>query len=115
MTDANSKRKEKHSDFSGIVAILTGKDTTDLPTNITQREKAEVRLSFFLLFLLFLYLLLSLIYVINACLIIIGRIQNVLQPAATGGAPIVRLGHGVGLARRHGMLFLLLFIHLSTI
>ncbi|ELR22091.1 uncharacterized protein ACA1_158870 [Acanthamoeba castellanii str. Neff] len=41
LANANSKRKEKHSDFSGIVAILTGKDTTDLPTNITQREKAE--------------------------------------------------------------------------
>jgi hypothetical protein len=51
MTDANSKRKEKHSDFSGIVAILTGKDTTDLPTNITQREKAEVCLSFFYFFI----------------------------------------------------------------
>jgi hypothetical protein len=51
MTDANSKRKEKHSDFSGIVAILTGKDTTDLPTNITQREKAEVHfISFFSFF-----------------------------------------------------------------
>lgn len=39
--DANSKRKDKYSDFSGIAAILSGKETYDLPA-VTQREKAEV-------------------------------------------------------------------------
>jgi len=40
LANANNKRKDRHGDFSGILAILTGKDLSDLPA-VTQRERAE--------------------------------------------------------------------------